>query len=468
MDIRINRVALKLSLLGSLLVLCTIASMTRIVLDKGEQDKISEMTVRAAYFARSCAEAMYPSLDTFTLHFNTQELLKDDAVVYAAALGEDGVILSHSDPKRIGEVDAGPVARRALASKNLLVQQYSDKGIVYFDVAVPLLSGARRIGTARLGFTQSSIAQSLKKTKERIVFIACVTVGLSILGTFLIVSWMMRPLPVLAQAAMEVGKGRLDVQVQWKRKDEIGQLAEAFNKMVAGLRERDMIRNTFGRYVSKEVVDGFMSGKLSLSMGGERKELSILMSDIRDFTEISETMPPELVVKMLNRYFAEMVAVIAAHGGTVDKFIGDAILAVFGWPLPRKDHARLAVAAALAMQQRLAVLNRALALEGFKPLRTGCAISTGIAIAGNIGSPEKVQYTVIGDTVNLASRMEASNKDFGTELLVNQPVYEAAKDFFVFKDLGEAVVRGRREKAHYYTVLGHKQAAPPATPPPKI
>lgn len=457
MKFKLNRIALKLSLFASVFVLAIIGVMTWILLQQGERSMLSEMKLRSIAYARSAGEAISPQLDTFTLHFNTQEMLKEKGVEYAAILDADSRILSHSAHERIGGIDNSPVARLAALSTSTLVQQYSARGASYFDISAPISSGNRRTGTVHIGSTRASVASSLKDAKRKVLVIAGFAVMLDMAGIILIVGWMLRPLPVLAKAARAVGEGRLDMQIPFTTKDEIGQLTEAFNQMVVSLREKEMIRSTFGRYMSKEVVDGFLNGKVSLELGGgELKEMTVLMSDIRGFTEFSEKLPPQEVVQLLNRYFTEMVRAIGAHNGIVDKFIGDAILAVFGWPTPRPDHAKQAVDAALDMKVRLAALNDSLMKEGLKLIEIGIAINSGKAVAGNIGSQEKVQYTVIGDTVNLTSRMESGNKEYGTDLIVSQPVYAATKDYFDFRDIGEKAVRGRTEPVHIYQVSGHK------------
>ena len=461
MKIKINRIALKLSLFASVFVLAIIGVMTWVLLQQGEQLIISEMKMRAIAYARSAGEAVYPQLDTFTLHFNTQEMLKEKGVEYAAILDSGRRVLSHTDPQKIGRVDGGRVAILASESQAPLVQQYADRGTAYFDISSPVLSGSRRKGTVHIGFTNASIASSLRDSKRKVLVIAGSAVLLDMLGVILIVGWMLRPLPVLARTARQVGEGRLDMQVSFDMKDEIGQLAQAFNQMILSLREKEMIRSTFGRYMSKEVVDGFLNGKVSMELGGgELKEMTVLMSDIRGFTEFSEKLPPQEVVNLLNRYFTEMVQAIGENSGTVDKFIGDAVLAVFGWPVARENHERLAVEAALDMKDRLAALNVSLVKEGRSPIEIGIAINSGKAVAGNIGSQEKVQYTVIGDAVNLTSRMESGNKEYGTDLIVSAPVYLATKELFKFKDIGEKPVRGRTEPVHIYQVLGRKTARP--------
>ncbi|HEY8378228.1 MAG TPA: adenylate/guanylate cyclase domain-containing protein [Nannocystis sp.] len=202
--------------------------------------------------------------------------------------------------------------------------------------------------------------------------------------------------------------------------DEVGQLSAAVNAMLGGLEERDFIKDAFSRYVTRQVRDVVLQGGLEL--GGELVTATILMADIRGFTPLAEKLPPKLVVRILNRYFTEMVEECMEHGGLIDKFIGDAILVVFGAPvrLPPEASARAAARAALGMRRRLARLNDALQAEGHTPLRIGIGIHTGEAIAGNIGAPQRLDYTLIGDSVNTASRIESACKEVGCDLLVSE------------------------------------------------
>lgn len=202
--------------------------------------------------------------------------------------------------------------------------------------------------------------------------------------------------------------------------DEVGQLSAAVNGMLVGLEERDFIKDAFTRYVTRQVRDVVMQGGLEL--GGELVTATILMADIRGFTPLSEHMPPKQVVRILNRYFTEMVEECMEHGGLIDKFIGDAILVVFGAPvrLAPEVSAHAAAHAALGMQRRLARLNDVLTAEGLVPLRIGIGIHTGEAIAGNIGAPQRLDYTLIGDSVNTATRIESACKEVGADLLISE------------------------------------------------
>jgi len=228
--------------------------------------------------------------------------------------------------------------------------------------------------------------------------------------------------------------------------------------MVDGLKERDKLRTTFGKYVTSAVVDHLMSGKVEL--GGATIPVTILFTDIRSFTTISEKMDAQALVGLLNEYFTDMVGIVMQEDGVVDKYIGDAIMAVFGAPVPKKDDAIHAVRAAVRMRQALAVLNERLKERGIAPLRTGIGIHTGEVVAGNIGSEKRMEYTVIGDAVNLASRLESSTKDLGVNILISEDTYELVKDEVQAKPVREITVKGRLKPVMTYEVFGLAGEAP--------
>jgi adenylate cyclase len=236
--------------------------------------------------------------------------------------------------------------------------------------------------------------------------------------------------------------------------DEIEDLASGFNTMVDGLRERDKLRTTLGKYMTEAVMEHLLAGKLSL--GGESLEVSVMFTDIRAFTSISEKMDPHQLVALLNEYFTEMVAIVIQEDGVVDKYIGDAILAVFGAPVPKPEDAVHAVRAAVRMRRALVKLNASLAARGLPTLRTGIGIHTGMVVAGNIGSEQRMEYTVIGDAVNLASRLETSTKELGVDVLISESTYERTKHIALARALREITVKGRRQPVMAYEVLGLK------------
>ena len=225
------------------------------------------------------------------------------------------------------------------------------------------------------------------------------------------------PLRELQRAMAQVREGDLNVRCPVTSNDEIGAVAEGFNSMVEGLRERERIRETFGRYVSPEVRDEILAGRAATV--GTLRDVTILFADLRDFTPWVEASPAAEVVTDLNAYFGEMDAAIRAHGGLVLQFIGDEIEAVFGAPVANPRHADAAVAAARAMCERLSAWNAAQRVAGRRELSHGIGIHSGNVIAGNIGSGERLSYALVGDTVNVASRIQSLNKTFGTTVLVS-------------------------------------------------
>jgi adenylate cyclase len=234
--------------------------------------------------------------------------------------------------------------------------------------------------------------------------------------------------------------------------DELEDLARGFNTMVDGLKERDKLRTTFGKYMTAAVMEHLLAGKVAL--GGESLKVTILFTDIRSFTTISEKMDPQHLVALLNEYFTEMVGIVMQEDGVVDKYIGDAIMAVFGAPVPKPEDAVNAVRAAVRMRRSLRRLNERLAARGLPTLRTGIGIHTGEVVAGNIGSEKRMEYTVIGDAVNLASRLETSTKELGVNVLISDDTYELTKHAIEARPVREITVKGRKQPVMTYEVLG--------------
>ena len=225
----------------------------------------------------------------------------------------------------------------------------------------------------------------------------------------------------------------------------------------ADILSKRRLRDALGRYVSPDVAARVERNPGDLD--GERRQVSILFTDLRGFTTLSERMAPEQMAARLTEYFDAMTSAIFVRRGMVNDFIGDAILAVFGAPLDDPSHAQHAVQSALAMIETLATLNRRWSTEGLPPLRMGVGIHTGEVFAGNVGRAGKVKYAVVGDTVNLASRVEGLNKELGTTMLVTESTYHAAGLDLEVKDRGLVSVKGREEPVRIYEVLGSSALA---------
>jgi len=217
-------------------------------------------------------------------------------------------------------------------------------------------------------------------------------------------------------------------------------------------REKRRVKRLFSRYVSKDVYQQLLASPNDAALGGERREMSVLFSDMRGFTTLSESGEAEDLVRQLNQYFTRMVEVVFAHRGTVDKFVGDMVMALYGAPLDDPDHADHAVQTALAMVKELEQLNRLWAIEGRAALDIGIGINTGEMIAGNIGSDTIMSYTVIGDNVNLGARLESLNKDFGTRILISEATRRQLKGTYDLRPLGAVTVKGKTKAVQVFEV----------------
>ena len=253
------------------------------------------------------------------------------------------------------------------------------------------------------------------------------------------------PILDLAEGARFIAEGDYERRLQIQSRDEIGYLTKSFNDMAEGLKDRDFIKSTFGRYVSKDVMHDILNGNIAL--GGEKKLITILFSDIRSFTSLSEAMDPEKVVKLLNDYFDEMDTVISAHGGSINKYMGDGILAIYGAPNKMENSALKAVESAREMLAALEKLNKRKSLK----LKIGLGIHTGEAVVGNIGSQNRTEYTVIGDAVNLASRIESLTKKYKQDLLISDDTAENVGTEFILRLIDKVRVKGKNIPVTLYS-----------------
>ncbi|MBD0338713.1 MAG: adenylate/guanylate cyclase domain-containing protein [Thermoleophilia bacterium] len=258
-----------------------------------------------------------------------------------------------------------------------------------------------------------------------------------------------RPLRRLDDAIGRVERGDLRARVPERGGGELVRLAEGFNRMADGLEREALVRELFGQYVTPELAEkaikerGWLDGRLVTC--------TALFADIRDFTGLTETLPPAGLIGVLNRYFERMSSVVVDEGGLVNKFGGDSLLAVFGSPLnPLPDHAVHAVQAALGMLRELAGLNAELRVDGLPEIMFGIGIGTGEVVAGNVGSQRRLEYTVIGDAVNVASRLQTLTKELGEPLLVSEETGHAAGGVCRLAAVGEVDVRGKAEPVRVF------------------
>ncbi|MBU0704273.1 MAG: adenylate/guanylate cyclase domain-containing protein [Chloroflexi bacterium] len=276
--------------------------------------------------------------------------------------------------------------------------------------------------------------------------------GVAVVLTLLLVRSVLTPVQELEQVMTTVAVGDLMARARPCTSDELADLGLHFNAMTKELAEQEQLKTAFGRYVSAAVRDGILSGQISL--GGERRELTIAFTDIRDFTSWCERTSPEEVIQTLNAYYDNLVQILTEHGGTIARYTGDGVLVLFGAPLDDPDHARHAVEAALEARELLEKFNDIRRTIGAFELRTGFGIHTGVAVVGSIGCEARAEYTPIGDPANVASRIEGLNRELGTSILISQATYERVADSVIVGKTAETLVKGRVEPVQVYQVLG--------------
>lgn len=310
--------------------------------------------------------------------------------------------------------------------------------------------------------TQDTASQA-KAEEARAIKLNWIITGIAtLLG--LIFTWavsrsLVEPIRRLLGGTHAVEQGDLDVEILVHTRDELATLADSFNHMVVGLREKEHIRETFGQYVDPRIVRGLLENKLPAE-GGQRRVMTVFFSDLADFTRLCEGLTPDTAVRFLNRYFSLMSEEIRAQQGIIDKYIGDSVMAFWGPPFSDEaHHAELCCAAALAQMERLeafrADLPDLLGIRlGLPKVEVRMGIATGEVTVGNIGSDTARGYTVIGDTVNLASRLEQANKFYGTRILVSGETRDLTQEQFAYREIDRLRVAGKSEPVRVYELLG--------------
>ena len=297
--------------------------------------------------------------------------------------------------------------------------------------------------------------------EDQVLRISLAALAAAMLAALVIARGVSEPVRQLAAYTRLVAAGDYTQQLDLPRADELGQLATAFNEMTAGLAERDKVRDLLGKVVSPEIATQLLHAGIQL--GGEEREVTILFCDLRNFTGMSEKMPAADVLDLLNRYLDRMSTIIEKHGGVIDKYIGDAIMALFGAPVADPDAPARAIAAAREMAAALETLNRELAQEGKPALGFGIGINTARVVAGNMGSKTRLNYTVIGDGVNLASRLEGLTKEpaYRTRIIISEGTLRAMKTPPPVRELGDVKVKGKAEAVKIFALGAKGESQPP-------
>lgn len=319
---------------------------------------------------------------------------------------------------------------------------------------------------------ETVVAQSVQRADSDEKFLVVVNAGLTTLAALLALGFaaaftsaLVRTVRNLVNGAEAVEEGNLETEVPVLTRDEVGRLTTAFNKMVGGLKMKELIKDTFGKYMDPRIVAALLENPEFTDRGSELREMTVMFIDLKGFTSISEKIPPDHLVRMINGFFSHMTDAISANKGVVDKFMGDAVMAYWGPPFtPPDEHAALACAAALSaveslkrfrsdVAEKLGTQSDALEID----LRIG--ISSGDMIVGTIGSRASKSFTVMGDPVNLGSRLEGANKIYGTQIILSERTRELAGEAIYARELDLIRVKGKTEPTRIFELLAAEPVA---------
>jgi adenylate cyclase len=313
------------------------------------------------------------------------------------------------------ELAAATVRRAPLEKEATFEFDHHDER--YLGRAMPLAAGDLK-WLVEVVVPERDYTEQIDAEGRLAVLLGLLALGVALVGGIAVAGWIAQPLRELAQLARRIRHGHLDVAAVPRSRDEIGILTRAMNDMAQALRDRDFIRETLGRYVSPELAAQVLRDREALQLGGQVREVAMLMSDLRGFSELSERLGPSAMIGLLNRYLAAMTPVIQQHRGVINEFIGDAIFVLFGAPFGRPDDAERAVRCGAAMQEALTAFNADSCSHGLPELSMGIGLHVGPVVAGNIGSPDRVKYGVVGPAVNLTARIQALTA--GGEVLMSE------------------------------------------------
>jgi adenylate cyclase len=445
----------KLSLVITVLVVSTIALVAAVLLHQEQRTLTEEMTKRGLTIATglaASAKSALPARDELALNLLVKDVMRDPDVTYVIVVDHEQRIVAHHDLSVLGRRLERP-AGLAPVQDAILVQSYADpqRG-QQIDFAVPLVFSRIPVGAVYLGFSRKPIEQALVRARNQALLASAVMVVIGLAGAVGLATLLSRPIHRLVDGTRAIAAGDYGVSLAVPSGDELGVLTESFNRMAKSLRDKHMIERAFSSYVAREVADAILKDPEHLVLAGERCDVSVLFCDLRGFTSLAERLPPEQVVLLLNQFYTLAVDSTFKHGGTLDKFLGDGVMAIFGAPIRHPDHASQAVRAAVAMRVAAEELSEKRRREGKLPITVGIGVSAGEAVAGTMGTEDRMEYTVVGDSVNLAARLEAEAQP--GQILVSGSTYARVREVVWARSLGLVKLKGKEEPVEAYEVLG--------------
>ncbi|MBU1076836.1 MAG: HAMP domain-containing protein [Spirochaetes bacterium] len=462
-----------------------LANNSQVVLSSAVSEALASMG------GNKVTRAVYERMDLFELGLSesVMKMIDQEDVIYAYIINPFNQILAHSE-KQINilsdlKLPAGikkylenykdgqkvrPILQRYFSEYiNPLTKEKVEGEILDISFPLKLAQESESLktyeGEVHMGLSLEGIQSTIQDAKGKLLNVAFLSIIFGIAGAYLLALFISKPIKTMVSAMRKVSKGDLNQSVKIKRADEIGLLGWSFNQMTEGLREKEKIKNTFNKFVSAEVAEEVLKGDGVLKLGGEYKEVTMFFSDIRSFTSMSEKMTPHEVISMLNEYLSLMTDIILEHKGIIDKYVGDEIMALWGAPIKRENDAELCVRAAVAQLKALEQLNKDRVARGEPEIQIGVGINTGQVVSGNMGSEKRLDYTVIGDNVNLASRLcDNAGKKGLHDIIMAESTYNLVKDIIQAKEVEPIYVKGKEKPIRIFEVLDIKDEYRDFTP----
>jgi adenylate cyclase len=451
----LSSLSVRYKIAGTLVVLLalTVVSLGNVTFSRQRGILEQEMRHRAQVLVQQLANVGKEGLLTkqeLPVFSTIADFQKDGVVVYAVVTDADGKVFVHSVLNKKGELLTDAPALRSLRTNGLFFQETVYEGAPVLDASLPIIykAGNLRIGTARIGISLKTLGEAIHRQKVTFLRISLAFMAIGLFISFALAKFLTRPLTALAEGIQNVARGDLSRLVAVSFADEVGKLTEVFNQMILSLREKLHME----KYLSGAAVQSIRRHRDAdhLRLGGERKYVTALFSDIRGFTAMSEKMTPEEMVKVLNIYLNFQSNVIHHWGGFVDKFVGDEVVAIFeGRGLEIN-----AVRAAVEIQRYCRALNEARSVAGEKQIYMGIGLNSGEAVIGNMGSEDRMDYTVIGDTINVASRLCSVARE--GQIVISKTTADATRELSTLNRLQPVSVKGKDEPIDIHEVIDAK------------
>jgi adenylate cyclase len=381
------------------------------------------------------------------------DIAQNEHVLFAMVTDEKKIIKAHSDLGMTDKAYIRPPGVNLIRNYEAIeFSVFRHKGKEAFLFEVPLEYQDVVAGYVVLALSKTQIRRNIHDAKLFFMILTLITVTLGIFLSLALSMYFSRPINELREAVIALGKGDFSYRAHIRRKDELGDLGKAINRMAEDLALKEKIEDSFGRYVAPEIVDMILAHPDRRWMRGARVNASVLFVDIRGFMSISEDKDPAWIVDLLNEYFKRVTDVVIAHGGYVDKFVGDEVMAVFGAPIANNRHADSAVMTAIDIQKAVRQIESRDNGESVR-IKVGVGVNSGAVVAGNLGSEKRMEYTVIGDGVNVASRLtKMAGPD---EILISRETYELMvyRKGLRIEERGSMRVKGRKTQVSVYNII---------------